>query len=220
MSRQSIGLSDELHAYLCRDTLRESDVMRRLREETESHEKANMQIAAEQAQFMSWLAEVIGVRRAIEIGTFTGYSALAIAEVLPDDGKLICCDTSEEWTSIGKRYWAEAGVADKIDLRIAPALETLDALLADGAAETFDFAFIDADKEPYPEYYERCLQLLRVGGVVALDNALNNGKVANPAPDDTVAHVMVRVNALVRDDPRVSMCLPPIGDGILLARKR
>lgn len=219
MSTRTIGLSDQLHAYLTNEAMHESDVLRRLREETAKLPKAGMQISPEQGRFMTLLAEMLDCKRAIEIGVFTGYSALCVASAMPPDGKLIACDISDEWTSIARRYWAEAGVADKIDLRLAPALETLDALIADGQAGTYDFAFIDADKESTDAYYEKCLALLRPGGVVATDNALRNGTVADPDNTEAATVALRTLNAKARDDTRVTASLIPIGDGLLLARK-
>ena len=194
--------------------------MRRLREETASMEQANMQIGPEQGQFMTLLLELIGARSALEVGTFTGYSTLAMAVALPENGTLVACDVSEEWTAIGRRYWEEAGVAHKIELRLAPALETLDALLAEGNAETFDFAFIDADKEGYDAYYERALELVRLGGLIALDNTLWEGKVADPAVTDVDTEAIRAINAKLALDERVTLSLIPVGDGLTLARKR
>lgn len=194
--------------------------MRRLREETASMEQANMQISPEQGQFMALLVELIGARSVLEIGTFTGYSALAMAVALPENGVLVACDVSEEWTAIGRRYWEEAGVGHKIELRLAPALETLDALLAEGRAGTFDFAFIDADKEGYDAYYERALELVRLGGLIALDNTLWDGKVADPAATDVDTEAIRAINAKLALDERVTLSLIPVGDGLTLARKR
>jgi len=194
--------------------------MRRLREETASMEQANMQIGPEQGQFMALLVELIGARSVLEVGTFTGYSALAMAVALPENGALVACDVSEEWTAIGRRYWEEAGVAHKIELRLAPALETLDALLAEGRAGTFDFAFIDADKEGYDAYYERALELVRLGGLIALDNTLWEGKVADPAATDVDTEAIRAINAKLALDERVTLSLIPVGDGLTLARKR
>ena len=220
MSRASIGLSDALHEYLLSVSLRESDVMRRLREATAAHPKSNMQIAPEQAQFFQFLVRLLDARRTIEIGVFTGYSALAVAEALPDDGQIVACDVSDEYTRVAQEYWAEAGVADQIDLRIAPALDTLDALLDDGQAGTFDFAFVDADKTPYPDYYERCLDLLRPGGVVALDNVFLGGDVLADAPDSESARIMKRLNDALRTDDRVHLSTLPLADGVTLAMKK
>ena len=220
MTRRTNHIPEELYAYLLHVSLREPAVMRRLREETASLEKANMQIGPEQAQFMALLVELLGARNALEVGTFTGYSALAVALALPDDGRLVACDVSDEWTAIGRRYWEEAGVAHKIDLRLAPAVETLDDLLAEGCAGTFDFAFIDADKEGYDIYYERALELIRTGGLVALDNTLWEGKVVDPdvTDDDTVA--IRAINSKLAGDERVTLSLLPVGDGLTLAWKR
>lgn len=221
MSNRTIALTDALHAYLLDATLREPDLFRQLRQETAKLEYSGMQIAPEQGQFMGLLVELLGVRRALEIGTFTGYSALCVARALPADGRLVCCDVSEEWTTIARRYWAEAGLAERIELRLGPGLETLDQMLADKQDGTFDFAFIDADKQGYPDYYERVLRLLRPGGLMAFDNALNGGRVLdidNPANPN--AAVMDKLNRRLRDDERVTISLVPIGDGLLLARKR
>ena len=220
MSRRTEPLTDELYDYLVRVSLREPDVLRRLHEETARLEQAEMQIAPEQGQFMALLVELLGATRVLEIGTFTGYSALAMALALPESGRVVACDVSEEWTGVARRYWAEAGVSHKIDLRLAPALETLDALLADGGAGDFDFAFIDADKESYATYFERSLELVRVGGLVAIDNVLWSGKVADPGVTDADTEAIRSLNAQLKDDERVSLSLVPIGDGLTLARKR
>ena len=220
MSKRSISLTDSLYDYLLSVSLREPDLLLKLREETAADPAANMQISPEQGQFMGLLARLMGARRCLEIGVFTGYSSLAIALALPDDGRIVACDVSEKWTSVARRYWAAAGVAHKIDLRLATAMETLDRLLADGEAGTFDFAFIDADKENYVGYYERALQLLRSGGLVVADNTLWSGRVADPenAEADTVA--LRHFNELLHGDSRVDLSLVPIGDGLSLARKR
>lgn len=220
MSKRSISLTDSLYDYLLSVSLREPDLLLKLREETAADPAANMQISPEQGQFMGLLARLMGARRCLEIGVFTGYSSLAIALALPDDGRIVACDVSEKWTSVARRYWAAAGVAQKIDLRLATAMETLDRLLADGEAGTFDFAFIDADKENYVGYYERALQLLRSGGLVVADNTLWSGRVADPenAEADTVA--LRHFNELLHGDSRVDLSLVPIGDGLSLARKR
>ena len=183
-------------------------------------EQANMQVGPEQGQFMALLVELMGARNALEVGTFTGYSALAVALALPEDGRLVACDVSEEWTAIGRRYWEEAGVAHKIDLRLAPAVETLDALLAEGRAGTFDFVFIDADKEGYDAYYERALELTRAGGLVVLDNTLWRGDVADPTISDVDTDAIRAINAKLAVDERVTLSLLPVGDGLTLARKR
>lgn len=220
MTNRSVNLDDRLYQYLLDHSVRETASMKKLREVTLQQEMARMQIAPEQGQFMALLVELIRAKRIIEIGTFTGYSALAMAGAMPAEGKLICCDISEEWTSIGKAFWQEAGVASRIDLRIAPALETLDALIQDNQAGSFDMAFIDADKTAYLEYYERCLLLLRPGGLILFDNTLWGGSVADEqvSDDDTVA--IRRLNDKLHTDERVSISLVPVGDGLTLAIKR
>lgn len=219
MSNRTIEINDRIYDYLLTVSVREPPLLARLRAETAADSAGGMQVAPEQGQFMALLVELIGARRALEIGTYTGYSALCVAMALPEDGRLICCDTSEEWTAIARRYWAEAGVAGRIDLQLRPALETLDALLANGEDGRFDFAFIDADKENYQNYYERCLKLLRPGGLVAVDNTLWGGSVANPEKTDTETEAIRRFNARLHTDMRVSISLVPIGDGLTLARK-
>jgi O-methyltransferase len=199
---------------------RETDVQRRLREETAQLPQAGMQIGADEATLLALLVRMQGARRAIEIGTFTGYSALAVASALPHDGLLTCCDVSREWTAIGQRYWREAGVERRIDLRIAPAADTLRALVGAGHEGSFDFAFIDADKAGYEDYYEQCLRLLRSGGLVAIDNTLWSGWVADAARDDADTSALRRLNLKIHDDDRVDACLLSIGDGLTLARKR
>jgi predicted O-methyltransferase YrrM len=220
MTERTLPLTDELSAYLYKASLREPDVLRRLRAETSAMKQASMQIGPVQGQLFALIVELMGARRCLEIGTFTGYSALAVALALPEDGTVVACDVSEEWTSIARRYWAEAGVAGKIDLRLAPALQTLDGLLAAGASDTFDFAFIDADKEAYDAYYERVLRLVRPGGLVAVDNTLWSGRVADPGVTDAGTRAIRAFNDKVRDDERVTMSLLPVGDGVTLARKR
>ena len=220
MSNKTLGLPDDVHAYLLEVGARETDVLRRLRNETAALPQHNMQIAPEQGAFMHLLVALMGARRCIEVGTFTGYSAICVATALPNDGLLVCCDVSEEWTDIGRKYWAEAGVEDRIDLRIAPALETLDSLLAAGEAGTYDFAFIDADKVSYTSYYERILELLRPGGLVALDNVLWDGQVADPAVDDADTSALRSLNAMIADDARVTVSMLPLADGLTLALKR
>ena len=220
MARRTNYVTDELYAYLLDVSLREPPVMTRLREETASLEKAHMQIGPEQGQFMALLVELIGAQNALEVGTFTGYSALAVAMALPEGGRLVACDISEEWTAIGRRYWEEAGVAHKINLRLAPALETLDALLTEGRAGTFDFAFIDADKEGYDAYFERALELIRSGGLITLDNTLWEGKVVDPTVTDVDTEAIRAINTKLAGDERVTLSLLPVGDGLTLARKR
>ncbi|MFQ5939788.1 MAG: class I SAM-dependent methyltransferase [Alphaproteobacteria bacterium] len=220
MSTRTLALTDEIYRYLLEMSLREPESMRRLRAETARMEWARMQIAPEQAQFMALLVELMGALRALEIGTFTGYSALAVALALPAEGRLVTCDISEEWTAVARRYWEEAGVAHKIDLRLGPALETLDALIDGGEAGSFDFAFIDADKEAYAEYYERTLTLLRPGGLVTVDNVLWSGSVVDPSRQDADTEAIRAFNERLRTDERVSLSLVPIGDGLTLARKK
>jgi len=219
MSRRTIDLDDALYQYLLDHSLREHPAQTALREATSSHPHAQMQISPEQGQFMSLLVKLIGARNTIEIGVFTGYSALCVALALPDDGRIRACDISDEYTRVGKPYWEQAGVAHKIDLRLAPALQTLDACLAAGEAGHYDFAFIDADKSGYDGYYERCLQLMRPGGLIAIDNVLWNGKVAKPTQDEDTAALQALNDKLHRDE-RVDLAMLPIGDGLTLARKR
>jgi predicted O-methyltransferase YrrM len=220
MSNRSIPLTDSLYEYLLEVSLRESAVQLRLREETAADPSARMQISPEQGQFMGLLARLLGARCCIEVGVFTGYSSLCVAAALPEDGRIVACDVSERWTAIARRYWDEAGVAHKIDLRLAPALETLDGLVAAGECGRYDFVFIDADKASYLDYYERALRLLRSGGLVAVDNTLWYGRVADPevADEDTVA--IRHFNEHLHRDERVDLSLVPIGDGLTLARKR
>lgn len=220
MTRRTNWLPDELYRYLLDVSLRDDPVLRRLREETAGLEQANMQIGPDQGQFMGLLLELIDARLVLEVGTFTGYSALAMALALPDDGRLVACDLSEEWTSIGRRYWEEAGVAHKIELRLGPAVDTLEALLAEGHEGAFDFVFIDADKEGYEDYYELSLRLLRKGGLIAVDNVLWEGKVVDPDATDPDTEAIRAFNLKVADDERVSVSLVAIGDGLTLARKR
>lgn len=220
MSNKSIGLSDELHQYLLDVSVREPEVLRRLRAETMRHPMGKMQIAPEQGQFMQLLVRMLGARRTLEVGTFTGYSALAVALALPADGQVVACDVSEEYTAIARDYWDAAGVTDKIDLHIAPALETLDALLDDEQAETFDFAFIDADKVNYDGYYERALALVRPGGLITLDNMLRGGRVADPSVDDASTKAIRALNEKLRADDRIHLSLVPIADGLTLALKK
>lgn len=220
MSSRTLKITDELYQYLTRVGVRESAAARALREETARLPMAGMQISPEQGAFMQLLVKLTGARRALEIGTFTGYSALVVAEALPADGTLVACDVSEEWTSIGRRHWQAAGVSDKIELNLAPALETLDRLLRDGAAGSFDFAFIDADKSNYDGYYERALRLTRAGGLIGVDNVLWGGAVADATRQDADTAAIRALNEKVHNDTRVDAVLLPIGDGLTLARKR
>ena len=219
MSNRSIGLAPALYDYLLSASLREPAALARLRAETAGHPRVNMQIAPEQGQFMALLVKLMGAKRCIEVGVFTGYSSLAVALALPPTGRIVACDISEEYTQIARRHWEAAGVAGRIDLRIAPALETLDGLLAAGDGG-YDFAFIDADKGAYADYFERLLDLLRPGGLIAVDNTLWDGDVAdadNQEPDTVAIRAF---NEKLRDDERVDLSLVPIGDGLTLARKR
>jgi len=211
-------LPEAVDQYLTRTMVRETPVQQKLRAVTSKLAEAGMQIGADQGQFFALLVRAIGAKRALEIGTFTGYSALAVAAALPDDGKLVACDVSEEWTSVGQRHWQEAGVAHKIDLRIAPATETLAQLLAEGGAGTFDFAFIDADKPGYDAYYEACLKLIKKNGLIAIDNVLWSGKVADDAVTDESTVALRTLNSKIAADPRVEACLLTVGDGVMLVR--
>jgi len=212
-------LPESVDDYLRTVFARESPVLQRLRAETARLPQGGMQIGADQGVLLSFLARLVGARRAIEVGTFTGYSALCVASALPADGRLVCCDVNEAWTAIARRYWAEAGLADRIDLRLGPARETLAGLLRDGGAGTFDFAFIDADKTGYDAYYEACLELLRAGGMIAIDNVLWSGAVADPSNTTADTKALRALNIKIRDDRRVDACLVSIGDGVMLARK-
>ena len=220
MSRETINLTPQLYDYVLDHSLRKPDVLRRLREETATLEAANMQIAADQGQFMALLAKLMGARRVIEVGTFTGYSALALALALPPEGRVTCCDLSEAWTAVARRYWREAGVGDRIDLYLQPALATLEKLREDGGAGTYDFAFIDADKENYDAYYEHCLALIRPGGLITVDNVLWGGSVIDEAKRDADTEAIRRFNRRRADDDRVDIAMVPVGDGLTLLRKR
>jgi caffeoyl-CoA O-methyltransferase len=222
MSNRTIQVTDALYDYILAASSREPAVLARLREETAAAtgDRFRMQISPEQGQFMQLLARLTGAKRAVEVGVFTGYSSLAVALAMPDDGKIVACDVSEEWTSIARRYWADAGVAHKIDLKLAPALETLDALLAEGGGGSYDFAFIDADKGNYAAYYERVLALLRPGGLVAVDNTLWSGRVADASEGDPDTVAIRAFNEMVHHDDRVDLSLLPVGDGLTLALKR
>ncbi len=220
MTSKSVQMDQRLHDYLLQVSLREPSLWRQLREETAALPMARMQIAPEQGQFMALLTRLLGVRQALEVGVFTGYSSLCVAAALPEDGRLVACDTSEEWTAIARRYWRAARVEQKIDLRLAPALQTLDELLARGRAGAFDLVFIDADKANYDAYYERSLALLRAGGVVLIDNVLWSGQVADPAVQDPDTIAIRALNAKIHDDGRVELSMLPVADGLTLARKR
>ena len=220
MSDETLNLTPELYEYLKSVSLREPDVLVRLRVETSRHPRAAMQISPEQGQFMSLLVKLLGVQKVLEIGVFTGYSSTIVALALPDDGQITACDIDEDFTSIAQRYWQEAGVSQKINLNLAPALETLTKLLDQGAEATYDMAFIDADKCNYPNYYEPCLRLLKPGGVLLVDNVLWDGRVADLSINDVDTDGIRRLNKLVHEDSRVDMSLIPFGDGLTLVRKR
>jgi predicted O-methyltransferase YrrM len=227
MKKSDILFSKELRDYIL-SSLRESDVLRRLREETDKDPDAIMQIPPEQGQFMSFLVKVLGAKKALEIGTYTGYSTLCVALALPNDGQVVACDINENWASIGRKYWQETGVEQKIDFRLGPALRTLESLIESGEAGSFDFAFIDADKGNYDHYYEKTLCLLRSGGVIAIDNVLLFGSVVDPSVldvdlrsriSDADIDVMRRLNKKISSDPRVDETMLPLADGLTLVRK-
>ncbi|MDX1934179.1 MAG: class I SAM-dependent methyltransferase [Capsulimonadales bacterium] len=220
MSRATIAMTDRLHQYYVSVAAHLNDAMRRLRDETEGMPNGGMQISAEQGQIMAFLIRALNVKKCLEIGVFTGYSSLVVAQALPEDGRIIACDVSEEFTAVARRYWIDAGVDHKIDLRIAPATETLDRLIAEGHAGTFDFAFIDADKPNYDRYYEAVLVLLRQGGVFGIDNTLWGGRVSEPEHQDEDTNAFRALNAKIYADARVDMCLLPVGDGLTLCRKK
>ena len=219
MPKRSL-LPDKIEQYATVEMVHETPVMRELRAETAMLPRGGMQIGADQGAFMALLVHLIGAQRCLEIGTFTGYSALAVAQALPRGGRLVACDVSEEWTSIARRYWAKADVADRIELRLGPARDSLAALVRDGAAGSFDFAFIDADKTGYDSYYESCLTLVRAGGLILLDNALQDGTVVDPSVHDADTEAIRAINHKIRDDPRVEAVLVTVGDGVVMARKR
>ncbi|HZT29621.1 MAG TPA: class I SAM-dependent methyltransferase [Bryobacteraceae bacterium] len=220
MSRYDTPVTEQLGRYIAGVSLRQSDVLRRLREEVASYPNSSMQISAEQGQFLQLLIRMLGAKRTLEIGVFTGYSSLSVALALPPDGRIVACDVSEPWTSVARRYWREAGVEGKIELHLAPAVETLDRLLAEGAAGSFDFAFIDADKLNYDNYYERCLELVRRGGLIAVDNTLWHGRVVDDG-DQTPDTLAIRAfNDKLHEDQRIWLSLVPIGDGLTLALKK
>jgi predicted O-methyltransferase YrrM len=219
MSHLTLNLTPAVYDYLLQHTLREPSILQQLRDETAKLPMAAMQISPEQGQFMALLIQLIQAKKTLDIGTFTGYSALVVALAMHADGKVVACDNSTQFTNIAKRYWEQAGVANKMDLRIAPALETLQALLDNGESGSFDFAFIDADKANYLEYYELSLKLLRQGGLIAVDNVLWSGSVADKSVNDRDTKAIRIVNEKIHQDPRVTICMLPIGDGLTLARK-
>jgi predicted O-methyltransferase YrrM len=220
MANQTLGLDDRLYDYLKSVSLHESDILAQLRQETAQHPMGRMQIAPEQGQFMALLVKLMGAKKTLEVGVFTGYSSLVVALALPADGKLVACDVSHEYTAIARRYWQDAGVADKIDLHVAPALETLDRLIENGEAETFDLAFIDADKSNYTHYYERSLALVRPGGLIAIDNVLWSGRVADSQAQDKQTQAIRAFNQVLHADDRIFLSLVPIADGLTLALKK
>jgi len=220
MTNKTFTLSDTLYRYLLSVSLRDDPLRQRLRQETARDEMARMQSAPEQGQLMTLLVKLMGARKAMEIGVYTGYSGLCIATALPADGRLVACDINATWTTVARRYWEEAGVDDRIELRLAPALETLDALIAEGESGSFDFVFIDADKENYAGYYERSLTLLRPGGLIAIDNTLWSGQVADPSNQDADTRAIRAFNEALYRDSRVDISLIPIADGLTLAMKR
>jgi predicted O-methyltransferase YrrM len=213
-------MTDRLYNYLLEFSLREPEILTRLRKETAPYPNAMMQISPEQGQFMQLLVRLIGARSTLELGVFTGYSSLSVALALPEDGSMVACDVNEHYTSVARRYWREAGVEHKIDLRLDFAIKTLDRLIAEGRAGAFDFAFIDADKENECQYYERCLSLIRPGGLIAIDNVLWGGAVADPGYQDKATTAIRELNERLRDDKRIELSLVPIADGLTLAMKR
>jgi caffeoyl-CoA O-methyltransferase len=217
---RSLGLSEPLYRYVVDHSGPEHPVLGELREATAGMKHAGMQIGVDQGRLMALLVKLVGARRTLEIGVFTGYSTLAVALALPPDGRIVACDVSEEWTAVGRAHWQKAGVADRIDLRLGRATKTLDELLAAGEAGRFDFAFIDADKESYGAYYERCLQLVRAGGLIAIDNTLWSGAVIDPAHRDADTEAIRALNDAIHRDPRVDAAMLTVGDGLTLARKR
>jgi predicted O-methyltransferase YrrM len=219
MSRTYTPMTDALAAYLRGVTLREPEVLRRLRESTDEHPQASLQISAEQGQFLQLLARLTGLRKALEIGVFMGYSSTWVALAMPPDGKLIACDRSEEYTAIARRTWQEAGVEDRIELRLGPALESLDRLIAEGHGGTFDFIFIDADKTPYIDYYERSMELLRTGGLIVADNVLRHGLVADADNHETETEAIRAFNRHLHEDARIAFTIATVGDGFALAYK-
>ena len=220
MSSRNNNISDELNDYILANSLRDRPELKALRDVTADMPNAGMQISPDQGQLMALLVKATGARKAIEVGTFTGYSALVVASALPEDGTLVACDVSEEFTSVGRSHWERAGVASKIDLRLGPAVKTLDAMIAAGEAGQYDMAFIDADKENYLNYYERCLTLLRPGGLILFDNMLWGGRAANPKENDVTTKAIRALTRTLHADERIDVSLLPVGDGLSLAVKR
>jgi len=224
MSTKTLNMSEDLLAYLMANGVRENEILQALRQETLSQPafqaSAHMQIAPEQGQLMGMLVQLCGVRRALEIGTYTGYSSICIAGAMPPEGRLLCCDVNEEWGGVAQRYWSLAQLTKKIDLRIAPAIETLQGLLEVGEANSFDFVFIDADKTSYDAYYEASLELLRPGGLIAIDNVLWHGKVIDPLENDEDTVAIRQLNSKLQADQRIDYVMVPVADGLSLCRKR
>ena len=220
MTTRSMGLDESLYDYLLKHSLREPELLAELRAETAQLPQANMQIAPEQGQFMAMLARIIGARRYLEVGTFTGYSALAVTLAMSQQGETTCLDISEEWTTIAQRYWIRAGLADRIHLHLRPANETLNSLIRDGWSGDYDMAFIDADKIGYADYFEACLTLVRPGGLILVDNTLWDGKVADDDARDEDTSAIRAFNRKVYEDDRIDLSLVPIGDGLTIARRR
>jgi predicted O-methyltransferase YrrM len=220
MSNRTLFLTERLYEHMRSVSLREPEILKRLREETSRDPMAMMQISPEQGQFMALLVKLMEATRTLEVGVYTGYSSLCIALALPPQGKMVVCDISREWTAVAHRYWEEAGVSKKIELHLAPAMETMDRLLADRQAGTFDFVFIDADKKNYKGYYERSLSLLRPGGLMAIDNVFWSGRVADPEAGDQDTEAVRVLNEYLKDDNRIDLSMIPIGDGLTLAMKR
>ncbi|WP_277589416.1 class I SAM-dependent methyltransferase [Pseudomonas chlororaphis] len=220
MTARTLNLDDALYHYLLDVSLRETPLLRRLRDETQALPMARWQVAPEQGQFLALLIKLIGARRVLEVGTFTGYSALSMAAALPEDGQLICCDIPDDYNATARRYWQEAGVAGRIELRLAPALETLARIEQEEGEGGFDLVFIDADKANYPAYLESALRLLRVGGLAVFDNTLWSGRVLEENPQSEDTRAIQALNRALKDDPRVDLSLLPLGDGLTLCRKR
>ena len=219
MSNRTLAISESIYQYLCDHSLREDPILKELRDHTYDMEERAMQIAPEQGQFMQMLIKLIGAKNTIEVGVFTGYSSLAIALVLPEDGRIVACDVNPQYTSVAEKFWVSAGVREKIDLRIGPARNTLSELISDGLTGTFDFAFIDADKINYDHYYELCLQLIRPGGLITVDNVLWGGATADDSINDTDTTSIRALNDKLHRDERIDLSLVPIGDGLTLAMK-
>lgn len=219
MSNRTLSMTDHLYDYLLNTSLRENEVQKKLREHTAGMENSQMQIAPEQGQFMGFLVRLMGARRALEVGVYTGYSSLAVALAMPEQGRLVACDINREWADVARRFWQQAGIDQKIDLHLAPADETLRGLLEQGQQSSFDFAFIDADKENYDVYYELCLQLLRPGGLLVIDNTLWGGDVANEQVQDADTRAIRALNKKLQTDTRIDMSHLPIADGLTLVRK-